>query len=111
MEALVAAIYLDAGFEACRAVVLPWFAPLIEALPPPNKVGKDAKTRLQEWLQGRQRALPVYALVAESGDDHARIFTVSCSLADPPVTTEGEGSSRRAAEQQAAEAALQAIEA
>lgn len=111
MEALVAAIYLDAGFEACRAVVLPWFAPLIEALPPPNKMGKDAKTRLQEWLQGRQRALPVYALVAESGDDHARIFTVSCSLADPPVTTEGEGSSRRAAEQQAAEAALQAIEA
>ena len=111
LEAVIGAIYLDAGFEACRAVVLPWFAPLIEALPPPNKVGKDAKTRLQEWLQGRQRALPVYALVAESGDDHARIFTVSCSLADPPVTTEGEGSSRRAAEQQAAEAALQAIEA
>ena len=53
----------------------------------------------------------MYALVAEGGDDHARIFTVSCSLAEPPVTTEGEGSSRRAAEQQAAEAALQAIEA
>ena len=111
VEALVAAIYLDAGFEACRAAVLPWFAPLMEALPPPNKVGKDAKTRLQEWLQARQRALPRYALVQESGDDHARIFRVSCSLVEPAITTEGEGSSRRAAEQQAADAALHIIEA
>ncbi|QDA56363.1 ribonuclease III [Thermomonas aquatica] len=111
LEALVAAIHLDSGFEACRAVVLPWFAPLIEALPPPNKVGKDAKTRLQEWLQARQRALPAYALVEEGGDDHARIFRASCTLAEPAVHTEGEGSSRRAAEQQAAEAALRIIEA
>lgn len=111
LEALVAAIHLDAGFEACRAVVLPWFAPLIAALPAPNKVGKDAKTRLQEWLQARQRALPVYALVEEGGDDHARTFRVSCSVAEPAVQTEGEGSSRRAAEQQAAEAALGIIEA
>ena len=111
LEALVAAIHLDAGFEACRAVVLPWFAPLIDALPPPNKVGKDAKTRLQEWLQARQRSLPVYALVEEGGDDHARIFRVSCTLAEPAVHTEGEGSSRRAAEQQAAEAAMQVIDA
>ena len=111
LEALVAAIHLDAGFETCRAVVLPWFAPLIDALPPPNKVGKDAKTRLQEWLQARQRSLPVYALVEEGGDDHARIFRVSCTVAEPALHTEGEGSSRRAAEQQAAEAALQVIEA
>lgn len=111
LEALVAAIHLDAGFEACRSVVLPWFTPLIDALPPPNKVGKDAKTRLQEWLQARQRALPAYALVAEGGDDHARVFRVSCTLAEPAVHTEGEGGSRRAAEQQAAEAALRIIEA
>ena len=110
LEALVAAIYLDAGFDTCRAVVLPWFVPLMQALPPPNKVGKDAKTRLQEWLQARQRPLPVYALVAEGGDDHARVFRVSCSLAEPALATEGEGSSRRAAEQQAAEAALTIIE-
>ena len=110
LEALVASIYLDAGFDACRAVVLPWFDPLIAALPPANKVGKDAKTRLQEWLQARQRGLPVYTLVEEHGDDHARIFRVSCRLAEPAITTEGEGSSRRAAEQQAAEAALQVIE-
>ncbi len=111
LEALVAAIHMDAGFETCKSVVLQWFAPLLAALPPPHKVGKDPKTRLQEWLQGRQRSLPVYALVQETGDDHARIFKVSCTLVEPPLNTMGEGSSRRAAEQQAAEAALQEIEA
>ena len=111
LEALVAAIHLDAGFEACKAAVLAWFAPSLAALPPPHKVGKDPKTRLQEWLQARQHSLPVYALVEEIGDDHARIFKVSCTLAEPALNTMGEGSSRRAAEQQAAEAALQEIEA
>ncbi len=111
VEALVAAIYLDAGFDACRAAVLPWFEPLLAALPAPNKVGKDAKTRLQEWLQGRQHPLPVYALLHEGGEDHARVFRIRCTLATPALCTEGEGSSRRAAEQQAAEAALKEIEA
>ncbi|MGE5866706.1 MAG: ribonuclease III [Rhizobacter sp.] len=111
LEALVAAIYLDAGFEACRAVVLPWFEPAMAALPPPHKVGKDAKTRLQEWLQGRQKPLPVYALLSESGEEHAKTFQVSCTLAEPHVVTEGQGGSRRAAEQTAAEAALAALEA
>lgn len=111
MEAVVAAIHLDAGFDTCRAVVLPWFEPAMAALPPPNKVGKDAKTRLQEWLQGRQRPLPVYALLAEEGDEHARTFRVSCTLSQPAVVTEGEGGSRRAAEQVAAEAALAQLEA
>ena len=109
VEAVVAAIYLDAGFEACRAVVLPWFTAAMDALPPPHKVGKDAKTRLQEWLQGRQKQLPVYELIAESGEDHAKTFRVSCTLAAPPLVTEGEGNSRRSAEQAAAEAALAAI--
>ena len=111
LEALVAAIHLDAGFETCKTVVLQWFEPLLAALPPPHKVGKDPKTRLQEWLQARQRSLPVYVLVEETGDDHARIFKISCTLAEPALNTTGEGSSRRAAEQQAAEAALQEIEA
>lgn len=111
VEAIVAAIHLDAGFEACRAAVLPWFEAAMAALPPPNKVGKDAKTRLQEWLQARQRPLPVYALLSEAGEEHARIFRVSCALAQPDVVTEGEGTSRRAAEQVAAEAALARIEA
>lgn len=109
LEAVTAAIYLDAGFETCRAVVLPWFMAAMEALPPAHKIGKDAKTRLQEWLQGRQKALPTYQLVGESGEDHAKTFRVSCTLAQPPLVTEGEAGSRRAAEQLAAEAALAAI--
>ncbi|SHE53562.1 RNAse III [Thermomonas hydrothermalis] len=109
LEAVVAAIYLDAGFDACKAAVLPWFAPLIAALPPPGKVGKDAKTRLQEWLQARQHPLPVYTLLQESGEDHARLFRVRCTLTAPALQTEGEGTSRRAAEQQAAQAALDRI--
>lgn len=109
LEAVVAAIYLDAGFEGCRDVVVPWFAAAIAALPPPDKVGKDAKTRLQEWLQGRQKPLPVYELVAESGEEHAKVFRVTCSLAPLGVVTEGEGHSRRAAEQVAADAALAVI--
>lgn len=110
VEAIVAAIYLDAGYEACRTVVLPWFEAAIAALPPPHKVGKDAKTRLQEWLQGRQKPLPQYELISESGEEHAKTFLVSCTLAQPAVRTEGEGSSRRAAEQVAAEAALEQVE-
>lgn len=109
LEAMVAAIYLDSGFDACRAAVMPWFESAMAALPPPNKVGKDAKTRLQEWLQARQKPLPVYTLLSESGEEHAKIFHVNCALAEPELSTEGEGSSRRAAEQVAAEAALERI--
>ena len=92
------------------ATALPWFEPLMATMPAPDKVGKDAKTRLQEWLQARGKPLPQYAVLEEGGEDHARIFRASCTLADPLLATEGEGSSRRAAEQQAADAALQAIE-
>ena len=110
LEAVVAAIYLDAGFEACRTAVLPWFAEAIDALPPPHKLGKDAKTRLQEWLQGRQLPLPAYTLLAESGEDHAKSFRVSCVLTEPAMIREGEGGSRRAAEQLAAESVLAVLE-
>ncbi|GAA4862814.1 ribonuclease III [Luteimonas vadosa] len=108
LEALVGAIYLDAGFEHCRAVVLPWFERSLAALPV-GKVEKDPKTRLQEWLQARQKPLPSYELLSESGDEHARQFQMRCRLEEPELVTVGEGSSRRAAEQQAAEAALAVI--
>ena len=111
VEAVVAAIYLDAGFEACRTVVLPWFTAAMDALPPPHKVGKDAKTRLQEWLQGRQKPLPLYTLIAESGEDHAKTFQVSCVLTQPPLSAVGEAGSRRAAEQIAAEDVLRQLKA
>lgn len=109
VEAVVAAIYLDAGFEACRARVLPWFETSLSAVPV-GKPEKDPKTRLQEWLQARQKPLPVYELVSETGDDHAKHFHVRCCVADPAVTTEGEGTSRRLAEQQAAAAAIQQLD-
>ena len=109
VEAVVAAIYLDVGFEACRAHVLPWFEASMAAVPV-GKPEKDPKTRLQEWLQARQRTLPVYELISETGDDHAKHFRVRCSVAEPAVTTEGEGTSRRLAEQQAAAAALQQLD-
>ena len=109
LEAVVAAIYLDAGFDACRAVVLPWFEESLAALPV-GRPEKDAKTRLQEWLQGRQRPLPVYELVSESGDDHAKLFLARCTTLDPPQTADGEGTSRRNAEQVAAAALLDKLD-
>ena len=109
LEAVVAAIYLDAGFETCRATVLPWFEPDIAALPA-GGIGKDPKTRLQEWLQARQRPLPVYVLLSESGEEHARTFHVRCQLSDPALDAEGSGGSRRAAEQDAASAVLAQLE-
>jgi ribonuclease III len=109
LEAVIAALYLDGGFDACRQSVLAWFEPLLAGLPPLHQVGKDAKTRLQEWLQGRQHPLPVYTLLEELGDDHDKRFRVGCTLAEPNITTEGSGTSRRAAEQAAADAALQRI--
>ncbi len=101
VEAVVAAIYLDAGFEACRDRVLPWFETALAALPV-GKPEKDPKTRLQEWLQGKQKSLPSYELVSETGEEHARHFQVRCSTSDPTLSAVGEGNSRRVAEQAAA---------
>ena len=109
LEAVVAAIYIDAGFEACRSVVMPWFEASLAALPV-GRPEKDAKTRLQEWLQGRQRPLPLYELVSESGDDHAKLFLARCTTLDPPLTADGEGTSRRNAEQVAAAALLDKLD-
>ncbi len=109
LEALVAAIYLDSDYPTCRQTVLPWFLPGIQALPA-GKVAKDAKTRLQEWLQSRQHPLPEYTLVSTAGEDHERTFRVSCSLQEPAMHAEGEGGSRRGAEQQAAAQVLAALE-
>ena len=106
VEAVIAAIYLDAGFDTCRERVLGWYEALLDALPPLHQVGKDAKTRLQEWLQGRQYPLPVYTLLSETGEEHDKTFHVACTLSRPPLSAEGAAHSRRAAEQLAAEAVL-----
>lgn len=106
LEAVVGAIHLDAGFEACKACVLRWFLPLIDELPT-GKVEKDAKTRLQELLQSRQSARPDYYLIEAEGEEHARVFRVGCRIPDPPLEAEGQGSSLRSAEQAAAAAVLE----
>lgn len=105
LEAVIAAIYLDAGPDACRTAVLAWLEPELDALVV-GKVEKDPKTRLQEWLQARQHPLPSYELLGESGSDHDKTFHVRCTLTVPELSAEGEGGSRRAAEQQAADAVL-----
>lgn len=105
-EALVAAVYLDAGWDACRACVRSLFAERAAQLRAPEK---DAKTRLQELLQARGLALPVYELVASGGEDHAKVFDVACILEQPPLRVAGHASSRRAAEQIAAACALEQI--
>jgi ribonuclease-3 len=103
LEALIGAILLDRGHEPAEALVLRLFDPRIRDLPPPDAL-KDSKTRLQEWLQGRGRGLPVYEVESISGKDHERFFVVRCELVDADLRTTGEGRSRRRAEQSAAEA-------
>ena len=107
-EALCGALFLDGGLEAVRATLAPMFEARIGALPEPSTL-KDAKTRLQEHLQANGWPLPVYAVKRTSGEPHAQIFLVSCAVAHVPIETEGEGPSRRRAEQVAAQAALQAL--
>ncbi|WP_049620919.1 ribonuclease III [Frateuria defendens] len=103
-EALVAAVYLDGGFDACRGTVRGLFEARVAALP---QSSKDAKTRLQEWLQGRGLPLPSYELKASHGEDHAKVFEVVCVIAEPAtLQAEASGPSRRAAEQDAAESVL-----
>jgi ribonuclease-3 len=108
-EALLGAVYLDGGVEAARAMVERLWRPRLEALraaPPP----KDPKTRLQEQLQARALGLPAYSVESVSGEPHEQQFAVRCSVGTLGVSAEGRGSSRRRAEQLAAERVLEAIE-
>lgn len=105
VEALIGAIYRDAGFEVARGVILRLYEERLATLPDAEDL-KDPKTRLQEWLQARNRPLPLYETVDVSGAEHARNFTVRCALSDAGMEETGEGSSRRRAEQNAARAML-----
>lgn len=105
LEALLGAIFLDGGFKACQHVITQLFDPLIRNLPSDDEL-KDAKTRLQEWLQARARPLPVYILQREEGVDHAKTFYVQCQLPDDGLMIEARGDSRRKAEQAAAKGLL-----
>jgi ribonuclease-3 len=107
-EALCGALYLDGGMETLRARIEPLFASRIGTLPEPSTL-KDAKTRLQEHLQANGWPLPVYAVKRTTGEPHAQVFLVSCAVPHAGIDTEGEGPSRRRAEQVAAQAALLAL--
>ncbi|MCO1334922.1 ribonuclease III [Microbulbifer sp. OS29] len=100
VEALIGAIYLDAGLEAARARVLAWFASRLEGLS--VETMKDPKTRLQEWLQARKKPLPEYTVVDVSGAEHAQHFVVECRVSGLAEPVRGEASSRRGAEKTAA---------
>ena len=108
-EALVAAVYLDGGWNACRDFARGLFEPRLAQAA--SGEDKDAKTRLQEWLQARGQGLPEYGLLATSGADHAKVFEVECVIAGSDLRAQGRGSSRRAAEQEAAANALVQLQA
>ena len=106
MEAVIAAVYLDAGFEAAKAMVIRLWGDRIGRV---EADARDAKTSLQEWAQGRGLAPPDYVLVARTGPDHAPVFTIEARLATGQSARATAGAKRQA-EQAAAKALLETVE-
>lgn len=109
LEAIIGAVYLDAGFDAACALVKRMFAK-VEFNPAMAARDKDPKTALQEWLQARKMRLPQYTIVATTGQAHQQNFDVECIVAELRLSERGLGASRRAAEQSAAAAMLQTLQ-
>ncbi len=114
IEALIGAVYLDAGIPACRQILRGLLAPYMPDMSVPE-VHKDAKTRLQEYLQALGKDVPVYKVTDINGEAHNQIFVVSCKVklrgqATQDLTTQGQGKNRRLAEQEAAQSALALLE-
>ncbi|REL28799.1 ribonuclease III [Thalassotalea euphylliae] len=109
VEAIIGAIYLDADIETCKALVLKWFAPRLGEIQP-GITQKDPKTRLQEYLQARKIALPQYEVIDIKGQSHNQEFTVKCTTDINQQAIITKGSSRRKAEQAAAQQVLEMIE-
>jgi len=108
VEAIIGAVFLDAGFAAAEALVVRLYSKLLEQIDP-KSIGKDPKSLLQEYLQGRKVDVPEYQVLATEGEAHCQTFRVQCDIPKLKITTQGEGTSRRAAEQQAAESAYQLL--
>jgi len=106
LEAVIGAVFLDAGFDASRVVVMRLFETIVANVDP-RADAKDPKTRLQEYLQGRRLPLPQYTVLATHGEAHAQRFEVECAIPDLDIRSRGEGTSRRSAEQSAASTAYQ----
>lgn len=105
MESIIGAIYLDAGFSVVHECVLRWYQPLLQSLSH-SASHKDPKTRLQEYLQKHRLPLPIYVVESTEGEAHQQLFTVRCTIEGLPHTAMGHGTSRRRAEQSAAETLL-----
>ena len=110
LEAVIGAVHLDAGLAAAQALVQRLFKG-VEINPQMEAIGKDAKTELQEWLQGRKMKLPLYRVVGTLGMAHKQTFDVECEITEFGLAERGIGGSRRAAEQAAATAMLQTLKA
>lgn len=110
LEAILGAIYIDGGFEAVRNVIARLYDGLMTNIDPRSQ-GKDAKTLLQERLQALRLELPVYTVVATHGAAHNQLFEVSCEVPRLEISVQAAGSSRRAAEQSAAQLAIEQLEA
>lgn len=110
LEAVIGATFLDGGFEPAQALVRRLFGDVI-ANTEIDSWSKDAKTELQEWLQARKLSVPAYRIVATRGQAHAQTFEVECGVAALGLVEQGEGKSRRAAEQEAARRMLEALKA
>lgn len=108
LEAIIGAIYLDGGFAKAQDFVLRLFS-AVEINPQMEAIGKDPKTELQEWLQGRKMKLPLYKVVATLGAAHKQSFDVECEIVELRLAERGIGGSRRAGEQAAAAAMLQTL--
>jgi ribonuclease-3 len=111
-EALFGAVFLDGGLQSVRALILRLFAVQLDELDPESEL-KDAKTRLQEMLQGRGEELPAYVLESAVGEPHEQLFSVRCEvlLGDGlKLQAQGSGSGRRRAEQQAATGVLEQLQ-
>lgn len=109
LEAVCGAVYLDGGLAAAEELIERLFGPRIAALPAPDEL-KDAKTRLQEYLQSRGLTLPRYTVERVEGEAHAQTFHVTCEVPVLRLSAEGRGSSRRRAEQEAAERILSTLD-
>ncbi|MBI1889644.1 MAG: ribonuclease III [Burkholderiales bacterium] len=110
LEALFGAIFLDGGFDAARSVIRSLYIPILDTVDP-KTLGKDAKTLLQEYLQGKKIALPQYNVVATHGAAHNQEFEIECLVPKLEIQVFGTGGSRRAGEQAAAKLALEAVQA
>ncbi len=108
LEALIGAVYLDAGFSKAQELVHRLFDD-VAINPQMDAIGKDAKTALQEWLQGRRMKVPTYKVVATLGAAHKQTFDVECEIPELRLAERGIGGSRRAGEQAAATAMLQTL--